>query len=118
MQVPVTLPTQTLISDVVHVNFVQPGPLEMEIDEWFKVIRVVPGGQADQMGVRTGYKMIAFNGTPTASATLSTCMNNVRVTPRPWTFTFQVPVEMQPAPATEKAVCNSGNFVRQRLIRS
>jgi len=77
----------------VHVNFLQPGPLEMEIDEWFTVIRVHPGGQADQNGVRVGYKMVAFNGNPTGSDSLSSCMNKVRVTPRPWTFTFQVPIE-------------------------
>ena len=61
----------------------------MEINEWFDVIGIAPGGQADQMGVRPGYKVVGFNGTPTGSDSLSICMNRVRVTPRPWTFTFK-----------------------------
>jgi hypothetical protein len=91
-QAPAPLPAQSAPPFTVNVNFVENGPLEMEIDEWFTVIRVQPGGRADQNGVRVGYKMVAFNGIPTGSDSLGTCMNKVRVTPRPWIFTFQVPI--------------------------
>lgn len=74
-----------------HVRFEEPGPLEMEIDEYFTVIRVTPGGQAARMGVKIGYKMVAFNGKPNGSRSLSECMNTVRVTPRPWIFVFEAP---------------------------
>ena len=43
------------------------------------------------MGVRMGFKMVAFNGVSTLNTSLNICMNNVRVTPRPWAFTFLVP---------------------------
>jgi hypothetical protein len=73
------------------VSFERRGPLHMEIDDRFQVIRVEPGGQADLMGVRMGFKMVAFNGVSTLNTTLNICMNNVRLTPRPWAFTFLVP---------------------------
>ena len=76
---------------IIHVKFEEPGPLEMEIDEYFTVIRVTPGGQAARMGVKIGYKMVAFNGQPNGSNSLSACMNAVRMTPRPWIFTFEAP---------------------------
>lgn len=85
----------------------------MEIDEWFNVIRVAPGGQADQMGVRPGFKMVAFNGTPTGSDSLSICMSRVRVTPRPWTFTFRVPLQppLQPQTVPQTAPRTVVHFV-------